>query len=160
MSCLSVSSWSLRRALGPRYRQAAGGSTRLLPDGDQVGELSLLEVPARIAERGIPTLEICHFHFPSVGPGFLDDLRGSIRGAGTTLFSILIDGGDITHPDPETRARETAWIRDWIVIASRCGASHARVIAGDAEVPAGDGEGLLRMSAEALTALAGFGRDW
>lgn len=159
MSRLSVSSWSLHRALGPRYRPAEDGSGRPVPDRDTPGELSLLDLPARIAGRGIETLEICHFHFPSLDSAYMDDLRAALKGAGVELFSVLIDAGDITHPAPTVRERELTWIRAWIETSARCGATHARVIAGDAEVSAGDGEAVLRLSAEGLRALARFGRD-
>ena len=158
MSRLSISSWSLHRALGPRYRPAEDGAGGLIPDG-LPGDLDLLDLPARIAARGIRTLEVCHFHFPSLDEGYLADLRAVLEGAGVALFSVLIDAGDITHPDEAARARELTWIRAWMEVAGRCGATHARVIAGDAEVPAGDGEEVLRLSAENLRGLARFGRD-
>jgi sugar phosphate isomerase/epimerase len=82
-----------------------------------------------------------------------------LKGAGVELFSVLIDAGDITHPDPAARAQELAWVRSWVEVAARCGASCARVIAGDAEVPPGDGEAVLRLSAEGLRGLARFGRE-
>ena len=159
MPHLSISSWSLHRALGPRYRAADDSSGRFVPDRDASGELTLLELPGRIAERGIRTFEICHFHFPTVEAGYLAELKAALREAGVTLFSVLIDAGDITHPDQAARAREIARIRAWIDVAGRCGASHARVIAGDAEAPAGDGEALLSLSATNLRDLARFGRD-
>ncbi|OGG51346.1 MAG: hypothetical protein A3F84_04725 [Candidatus Handelsmanbacteria bacterium RIFCSPLOWO2_12_FULL_64_10] len=159
MSRLSISSWSLHRALGPRYRPAQGNPGLMVPDGPP-GELNLLDLPARIAARGIRTLEVCHFHLPGLDEGYLADLRAALEGAGVELFGVLIDAGDITHPDPAARAQELEWVRSWVETAARCGATRARVIAGDAEVPAGNGEAVLGLSAEGLRGLARFGREW
>ena len=96
-------------------------------DGKQIpvathnrGELSLLEVPARIAEFGINTLELCHFHIPSLDKGYLNELRGALEAADVELFSLLIDHGDITHP--EYADQDLVWIGKWIETAGmhRC----------------------------------------
>lgn len=157
MPRLSLSTWSLHRHLGPMYRPAGDGSGRLIPHDATPGALSLLEVPAEIAARGIGTLEICHFHFPRTDSGYIDELRAAVQEAGVELFSLLIDAGDITNPDPTKREEDLRWIRGWLEIAGRCGAAHARVIAGDA-APNGD-DGPIRLSAENLRALARVGRD-
>ncbi len=129
MPRLSTSSWSLHRALGrpPLWGPDAPPPATRAADPDPS---SLLDLPSRLAQIGIGTLEIVHFHFPSTDPAFLDDLRAALAESGTELFSILIDAGDITQPDETKRAEHLAWIRDWIGIAAHCGASHARVVAG------------------------------
>ena len=157
MPDFSVSTWSLHRALGAMYEPAADGSGRLVarePWGP--GSWSLLDVPAEIARRGIRNLEICHFHFPQTDDAYLQELRRRLDAHGITLFSILVDAGDITHADPARREADLAWIRGWIDIAGRLGARNVRVIAGDARPD--DPEG-LNLSAEALQALAGYARD-
>jgi sugar phosphate isomerase/epimerase len=163
MPRLSVSTWSLHRALGPRYHLAKDGSGRLVPHDDTPGELSLLELPAQIAARGIKTLEICHFHFPRLDGDYIADLRTVLQEAEVELFSILIDAGDITHPDPAKRAQELEWIRSWLAVAGSCGAGHARVIAGYADITLNganprDHE-VICLSAENLRALAQFGHE-
>jgi hypothetical protein len=127
---LSVSSWSLKSVLGnppffgvgrePEYSQAS-----------QDGALPLVELPARLKEFGIGTLEICHFHLPSREPSYLQELRSAIESAGVELWSILVDDGDITHPEHATR--DTQWIAGWIDVAGALGSRNARVIAGKAE---------------------------
>jgi sugar phosphate isomerase/epimerase len=163
MPRFSVSSWSLHRALGPRFRVVDKETGRLEPDSDTPGDISLLELPARIAGLGIRTLEICHFHLPRLDPGYILELRAALNGAGVELFSILIDAGDITQPDPARQAEELAWIRSWLEIAGQCGASHARVIAGYAELTSANGSlydhPLIRLSAENLGELARFGHE-
>jgi sugar phosphate isomerase/epimerase len=135
----------------------------LVPQGDTPGELTLLELPAAVAAQGIHTLEVCHFHFPSVEQTYLTEFRAALAGAGVELFSLLIDAGDITRPDPAEREAELSFIRHWIGIAGRCGAGHARVIAGDADVPVDNGSirdhPAVQLSAQHLRALAAFGRE-
>jgi sugar phosphate isomerase/epimerase len=118
----------------------------------------LLELPARLAAIGIGTLEIVHFHFPSIEAAYLDDLRAAVKDAGVELFSVLIDAGDITHADAARRAEALAWIRSWIDVAARVGASHVRVVAGYTPVEHnGDDLGhhpIIQRSAENLLALA------
>jgi sugar phosphate isomerase/epimerase len=125
---LSVSTWSLHRLLGPVYwdSPAKPYETPETPYGD--GCMTLLEVPQRIADLGIRTLEICHFHLPSREAAYLNQLRAALDEAGVELFSLLIDDGDITHP--EQGARDAAWIGGWLETAGALGARCARVIGG------------------------------
>jgi hypothetical protein len=92
------------------------------------GAMTLLELPARIAQHGIRTLEICHFHLPSLDEAYLAQLRRAIEDAGVELWQVLADAGDITHPvDGE---RDAQWIAQWIDVAHKLGAKRVRVIAG------------------------------
>lgn len=142
---LSVSTWSLKRLLGQPAPYGPGSTTS--PSSPTTG-LPLLELPAQLAKFGISTLEICHFHLPSIDPGYLSELRASLQSAQVELFSLLIDDGDVTHPT--NAARDMTWIASWLPIAGQLGATHARVIAGKAEAtPA-----TLQMSAQALAQLA------
>jgi sugar phosphate isomerase/epimerase len=154
----SVSTWSLHRGLGPTYRLAVDGSGRLEPNGGYgPGEWPLLEVPGQLAERGIECLEICHFHFPSIDMGYIAELRRALEFAGVELWNVLIDAGDITHPEAAHREADLDWIRGWIGVAARCGARNVRVIAGDAQP---DPEGrAVRLSAAGLRQLAAYAQD-
>jgi sugar phosphate isomerase/epimerase len=120
------------------------------------GTWNLLDVPAELKKRGISHLEICHFHLPKLDDAYLSELKGAIESNGITLFSVLIDAGDITNPDPAKREKDVAWIKSWIDIAGRLGAQNARVIAGDAKPD--DAEG-LRRSVENLSALVEYARE-
>ncbi|MBO0781139.1 MAG: sugar phosphate isomerase/epimerase [Ktedonobacteraceae bacterium] len=144
---LSVSTWSLHRAIGdPRIYDASRGHD-IPTETHGRGALSLLELPARIADFGIHTMEICHFHLPSLDKGYLTELRGALRDAKVELFSLLIDEGDITHPD--NASRDLAWIGSWLDVAGHLGAQRARVIAGKAA----PSEETLAMSARGLQRL-------
>jgi sugar phosphate isomerase/epimerase len=150
---LSVSTWSLHRSLGkptiygPESRVANAG----IPT--QPAAFSLLELPARIAAAGIHTLEICHFHLPSLESAYLQQLRAAIDEAGVELWSLLIDAGDITSP--QHKARDLAWIEAWLAVAGALGAKNARVIAGRQ----GPSPATLAMSEHHLRQLAASGRQ-
>ena len=127
---LSVSTWSLHRQLGGPdfYGPEEGQQIPVTTHGR--GEFALLDLPARISQFGINTMELCHFHIPSFDKGYLNELRAAIDTANVELFSLLIDHGDIT--DPQYADRDLAWIGEWIEIAGMLGASCARAIAGKA----------------------------
>ncbi|MCC6166716.1 MAG: sugar phosphate isomerase/epimerase [Caldilineaceae bacterium] len=146
---VSVSTWSLHRTLG---RLPAYGPDRPAPAAVTQG-LPLPELPARLADAGIHTLEICHFHLPNRDPGYLDELRQAMAGAGVELWSLLVDGGDIT--DSIHAARDEAWIAGWLPVAQRLGAARMRVSAGkSAPSPA-----TLAQSVAALRRLAEAASD-
>lgn len=161
MPRISASSWSLHRALGKPPTRPPDGPPA---DGPVVGaQLSLLDLPARLAAAGIGILEICHFHFPSTDPGYLAELGSAARAAGVELFSVLIDAGDITQDDPALRERDLAWIRGWLDVAGAIGATHSRVIAGYAPVERNGGaladHPLIRRSARHLGELAAYAQE-
>ena len=127
---LSVSSWSLHRQLGKPGFTGPANDMQIPLETHNKGPISLLNLPMRIAEFGINTLEICHFHLPSIEKTYLHELRAALQDADVELFSLLIDDGDITHPI--NAERDIAWIENWIDIAGELGASCARVIGGKA----------------------------
>lgn len=125
---LSVSTWSLHRTLGDYSVYGPDAEKPLTDAANKRGEVTLLELPARLATFGISTLEICHFHLPSLDSGYLKELRATLEHENVELFSLLIDAGDITHP--QHGERDLAWIRSWIEVAGQLGARRSRVIAG------------------------------
>ncbi|MCB0109836.1 MAG: TIM barrel protein, partial [Caldilineaceae bacterium] len=112
--------------------------------------LPLLDLPARLREFGIPKLEICHFHIPTRDSAYLQQLRAALETNEITLWQLLIDGGDITHPDHA--ARDIAWIQSWIDTAATLGATRVRVSGGKAE-PSPEA---FKRSNAALAALADY----
>lgn len=142
---LSVSTWSLHRTLG---RPSGYGPDHAQPSAPAVG-LPLIQLPEKLATFGIHTLEICHFHLPSTDPGYLHELRAALESAGIELFSLLVDGGDLT--DPTHADRDQAWIAGWLEVAAALGAARSRVIAGRS-APSDD---VLAQSVARLAELAG-----
>jgi sugar phosphate isomerase/epimerase len=146
---LSTSTWSVHRALGVTYPDAPGKPNQSAEQTYGAGTLTLLELPQRLTDMGIGTLEICHFHIPRNEAGYLDRLRGALNAAGVELFSLLIDDGDITHP--EYGDRDCEWIASWIDTAGALGAKRVRVIAGK-QPPSGETLARSRAALETLVA--------
>ncbi|MBA3943016.1 MAG: sugar phosphate isomerase/epimerase [Herpetosiphonaceae bacterium] len=130
MSRFAISSWSL--------------------DGLLQGGMPLITVPDQMVEHGVTTLELCHFHLLSTAATDVQALRHALEAAGVELYSLLIDTGDITAPDPAQCAADLQTIRRWIAIAAELGAQQVRVAAGSqAATP-----DIIRRSAEHLLACA------
>jgi sugar phosphate isomerase/epimerase len=155
LSYLSVSTWSLHRLLGPlRWTEwNAELSIHTTREQAQPEVITLLELPAEAAKRGYNAVEVCHFHFPSTEPDYLEQLQGAFAEAGVSLDTLLLDYGDLTTTDATRREADRQLIRSWIDIASLAGAKQIRVIAGEAQ-PAD--EEALRNSAAALSELANY----
>ena len=144
---ISVSSWSLHRTLGRPDIYGVEQGFHIPHESHNRGQCTLLELPARLAAFGITTLEICHFHLPDLDTGYLSELRSALQAANIELFSLLIDEGDLTHPDHAER--DLVWIGRWLEIAEHLGARRARVIAGKST-----SEGAQQRSVQALRQLA------
>lgn len=130
-SRLATSSWSLHRALGITYPDAPGRPNSGPTEAYGHGNITLLEVPVRLASMGLFAFEICHFHIPSRERSYISELRQALKSAGVALLTLLIDEGDITHV--EHGQRDLEWIAGWIETAGQLGAKQARVIAGKAQ---------------------------
>jgi sugar phosphate isomerase/epimerase len=122
---LSVSTWSLHRTLG---QPAFYGPGQALPNHTHGGGLSLVEIPAALKRLDISTLEICHFHLPSLEVAYLEEMRQALEDAEVELFSLLVDAGDIVAP--EAGGAETKWVESWLEVAAALGSRCVRVIAG------------------------------
>lgn len=123
---VSVSSWSLHRTLGKPGFYGVGEA--IPADTHGRGRVDLLGLPAALAEQGFGTFELCHFHLPQTDAAYLQKLRGAIDEAGVELFSLLVDAGDIVHPDEGER--DLDWVANWLEIAQVLGSRCMRVIAG------------------------------
>lgn len=156
---LAVSSWSLHRALGLTYPNRP--ELDITPKAEPAygaGRIDLLAMPAEIARLGIGRAEISSSHVPTRDAAYLDELRMSLREAGVTLQTPLIEYGDLT--DPAVAERDIAWMQGWIDAAGALGAEKARVIAGKAR-PGTDTDtdtDTLDRSAAALLRLARHGK--
>ncbi|OXM82792.1 sugar phosphate isomerase/epimerase family protein [Paenibacillus rigui] len=155
MSYLSVSTWSLHRLLGPlRWTEwDAEQEIHIIREQAQPQVLTLLELPAEAARRGFQALEVCHFHFPSLEPAYLEALRAAFAEAGISFDTLLLDYGNLTSEDMKRRSADLELIRSWIDAASLAGAKQIRIIAGEA-VPTDDEA--IRLSAETLGGLSDY----
>lgn len=155
MSYLSVSTWSLHRLLGPlRWTEwDAEQGTHTTREQPQPQALTLLELPGEAARRGFQAIEVCHFHFPSRVPEYLEELRGAFAKAGIAFDTLLLDYGDLTAEEGARRAADLELMRGWIDTASLAGAKRIRIVAGEA---APTDEAAIRQSAAALRELADY----
>lgn len=155
MSYLSISTWSLHRILGPLHWTVwdPQSGKHAINEQEQPLVHTLLELPAEAASRGYQALEVCHFHFPSTEPKYLEELRASFQSAGMRFDTLLLDYGDLTNADENRRTADQAFIKQWIDIASLCGAKQIRVIAGEA-LPTD--KAALQLSAASLHELAQY----
>jgi len=146
---IAVSTWSLHRLLGTTYPHDLT-TTDIGPETPTYGEgeESLLGLPSVLANHGYHRLEIVSFHLRSRDPVYLGELRDQLRIANVRLQTLLIDAGDISHP--EHGDRDTEWVRSWLGVANELGAENARVIAGK-QKPTRDA---LDRSVRALNSLA------
>lgn len=125
---LSVSTWALHELIGTVAPGRPGDPEgRLMPPRDSAS-LDLLHLPRELARRGITTMELCHFHLPSTSACYLDEWAAAREEAGVALWSLLIDDGDLNHPEFGDRDRD--WIIGWIDKASQLGAQCVRIIGG------------------------------
>lgn len=126
---IAVSTWSLHRLLGTTYPHDL--TTSAVGPGDDTygeGSESLLGLPSVLANHGYHRLEIVSFHMRSRDSIYLAELKDQLKVSEVTLQTLLIDAGDITHP--ENGARDEAWIAGWLDVANELGAENARIIAG------------------------------
>lgn len=122
----AVSTWSLHRTLG-RFVADDGPSLGPKPS-DPTDGVPLLELPSLLAEHGYDTVQICHFHLPTRDSEYLAELRDSLASAGITLDAVLVDAGDLVHP--EAADDHERWIAGWLDDSVALGARRARLIAG------------------------------
>jgi sugar phosphate isomerase/epimerase len=153
MTTVGISTWSVRRLLGPVYPGLAlDGEMRVaeMPFGS--GGCTLLDLPTAIREHGYTTLDLCHFHLPQTDDAYLDQLKGRLADAGVELLTFLVDDGDLGATNEVVRQRDVAATRQWIAVAARLGARYVRVAAGLAEAAPADPA--IAQAARSLTALA------
>jgi hypothetical protein len=144
---VGVSSWALHQELGEPPIYGVEWAERVPEHTSTSTRLSLLELPAELARQGFDTMQICHFHLPSRDAAYLKEVKSAIESSGLSLHALLVDEGDITHP--QNGERDEAWIGGWIPVAAQLGAQQMRVIAGKT-----NRAGAIEHSAQVLKSLA------
>ncbi len=130
MITFSTSSWTLHGKLGQvRYEHNLAGES-WLEAGDPAAGMPLTDLPAFVAKDNIPKIELCHFHFPSIKPDYLAQLRQAIQAAGLTLENLLIDRGNLSDPNDNTWQAELDLCKMWLRIAAELGANGCRIDCG------------------------------
>jgi sugar phosphate isomerase/epimerase len=124
---IAVSSWALHRTLGVSYPDSPATGPKAA-EVHAKSQLPLSDLPAELRAHGFDTVELCHFHVPSIESARLKELRSAFEAADVEIQSLLIDDGDLS--DAECGSRDAGWITKWIDAAAILGASRTRVIAG------------------------------
>jgi len=143
----ALHTWSLFRTMG-RYVAPGSAPSGALTENTDGGGLSLLELPEQLAAHGVASAQLCHFYLPTTEASYLAELRAAFDTAGVDLEVLLVDDGDVVHP--ETGAEQQRWLSGWIDVAEQLGAPRVRVPAGD-QPPS---EETLDLSARRLRELA------
>jgi sugar phosphate isomerase/epimerase len=135
MPKVAMSSWTFHEALGCRWNELHPNGKQLVPKNvARSASLNLLDLPREIASHGIKTIDICHFHLPSIDSTFLKELKDSLAEADVELVQLLIDSGELSNPDPETSRGQIEIVKRWMEVASQLGAIGVRYVPG-AETP-------------------------
>lgn len=147
---IAVSSWALHRTLGTSYPDSPGGGKQEPRRHAEPG-LDLMRLPSELAQRGYSAMQLCHFHLPSTDAATVRGFRSALAEAGVKLHALLIDEGDLAHP--EHSGRDEAWIAGWLKVANDLGAERARIITGkqpfDAQTMARSVAALDRLASQA-----------
>lgn len=124
----AVHTWSLFRTMG-RYVAPGSAPSGALTENTDGGGMDLLELPAQLAAHGFTSAQLCHFYLPTTEAPYLAELRGAFDAAGVDLEVLLVDDGDVVHP--EHGLEQQRWLSGWLDVAEQLGAPRVRVPAGD-----------------------------
>lgn len=126
---VALSSWAVHKAIG---FDVEDGPDKGPQPYRKVGPdpIDIRDLPAIAAAHGFRRLELCHFHLDRRDPSVVKDLRTTLAAEGVVLQTLLIDNGDLAHPDPATADKHEAWIASWLETGEALGAERARVVGG------------------------------
>ncbi len=123
MNPIAVSTWALHHWISKDYPDSPGQGAEPFEGTAE----ALMRIPGGLREHGFDRVEVCHFHLPP-DPWVRAEFARACEADGVRLQCLLIDAGDITHP--EFHSRDLAWIHRWVRVAEEMGFERARVIAG------------------------------
>lgn len=123
---VALSSWAVHKAVGFTVHDSPDAGVR---PHRVVGPspLGIADLPAQAKAHGFERLELCHFHLDRARTA---DFRSALDESGVVLQTLLVDDGDLAHPDPQTADRHETWIASWLETAASLGAERARVVGG------------------------------
>jgi sugar phosphate isomerase/epimerase len=126
---VALSSWAVHKAIG---FDVEDGPDKGPQPYRKVGPdpIDVRDLPAIAAAHGFRRVELCHFHFDRRDPSVVRDLKATLAAEGVVLQTLLIDNGDLAHPDKATADKHEAWIASWLETGEALGAERARVVGG------------------------------
>ena len=95
------------------------------------GQMSVSEWAREAVEAGLDAIDLSILFVNSREPTYLDQMRGEIEDAGTSV-AMVTTYPDFTHPDPRERGRQLTQLKEDIAVTGRLGAKLVRVTAGQA----------------------------
>ncbi len=136
MAVLSIHTWSLHRVLGPLHFTRWDPARRQPAPAveQQPKTLRLAELPARLRDMGFQACELAHCHLPAledIKVAALSELRHAFAASGVTLWSLVVDYGDLSSADPVRTTADRAYLAEWVRVAAVLGARYVRVVAGE-----------------------------
>lgn len=126
---IALSSWAVHKAVGFEVADEPERGPQpykaISPD-----PIDIRDLPAIAGAHGFRRLELCHFHLDRSDPTVVDDFRSALKAEGVVLQTLLVDSGNLSHPDPATADKHEAWIASWLKTGEALGAERARVVGG------------------------------
>lgn len=133
MPKVAMSSWTFHEAFGCLWNELHPNGKKVIPKNvGTSASLDLLSLPREVASHDITTIDICHFHLPSIDATFLEELKGALAEADVELVQLLIDSGELCNPDPEASRDQIEIVKRWMEVASQLGATGVRYVPGAA----------------------------
>ncbi len=152
---LAISSWTVHGALGQVWYEPDANGVMINKSDEHPATLTLLDLPAHMANDGISVLEVCNFHLPSIDDAYLTQFKSALDDAGVTLANLLVDTGNLSSLDDEKWRADIEMTKRWQDIASKLGAKGTRIDCGT-ETPTLE---TRQRSAEALRELVEYGNS-
>ena len=99
-------------------------------------ELTLLDVPQFYRDRfKVNQVELWSYHFESLEPGYLEQLKNNLRAAGSTLVNIQVDTNyNLASADELKRRDSIEQVKPWIDAAAWLGSKAIRINPGNGPV--------------------------
>ena len=118
--------------VGFRHKLSVAGYSfrKHLPQGDQLGNMTLFDLCDMAAEWGLSAIEPTGYYFTSEAFDYAHALRSKAQSLGLDISGTAIRN-DFCHPDADQRAKEVAHVKKWVDIALHLGAPCIRVFAGN-----------------------------
>lgn len=99
-------------------------------------ELTLLDVPQFYRDRfKVNRVEFWSYHFDSLEPAYLEQLKNKLRAAGSTLVNIQVDTNyNLASADELKRRESIEHVKPWIDAAALLGSKAIRINPGNGPV--------------------------
>jgi sugar phosphate isomerase/epimerase len=145
---VSVSSYPFREFIQGKHDSTVAGTA---------GKMAIKDFAAHVRDKfQIHRIEPWSEHFLSLEHGYLDEIRGGVQKAGSSIVNIAVDGEDSPYAaDRAERDRAVTFSKRWIDAAVRIGSPSVRTNIP----PASDSKPDVHRLAESLSHVADYGAE-